>query len=320
MSDTQTDAQRDISHHLSPDNPTLSGESINLPIQSPHNSTDHRAIAFCFGPNIQGYSDAHDRDAHPPERPHMTTPYSHTIATTTANLPAQARTRPALDYSKRHRLPCGRAYNEPDQDDWSVGSDNPADFEPLAIQYTTFPSSIQPHVSSHPTQLSSTAHHTDEQLSVWLHQSHDRSRATYISLGQAILSSADLRTHCVYPTPDSNPHPRRHKAGTNLPFTTKTQPLNPPTPAKANNAKQWVDGPDSDPIHRRARRHVQLHGTVRAHRSRSVDRSRPFNRPVQHRRLLNADEDDTEHRRIMRTAHAISESYRSSVELVGPFV
>lgn len=119
---------------------------------SPHNSTNHRAIAFYFGSNGQAYSNMRRRQYTSPERPYMGVPTTVTDAPGAATVINQVRHtsngKLVLDESTRHMLPGGLAYDEHDQDDWYLGSNDPSDFGHIPKAYTPFatPSSIHPHI------------------------------------------------------------------------------------------------------------------------------------------------------------------------------
>lgn len=66
---------------------------------------------------------------------HMAHPKLHTNASNVETQPDQARAHMAVDDSTQHRVREGLEYSANDQDDWSLGIDNPADFGLLAEQY-----------------------------------------------------------------------------------------------------------------------------------------------------------------------------------------
>lgn len=76
--------------------------------------------------------------------------------------PDQESAYQALDDCTGKRLPGGLAYKVPDQDDSSLGSNNPADFGPLPTHYITCNnlSSILPHINhpqrNHPPTMGAT--------------------------------------------------------------------------------------------------------------------------------------------------------------------
>lgn len=140
MSENQHEAQRDISRNFFPDMTSLFEKRSTNRINPPQRSTDHRFVAFYFSPNFQGYSDMHQNHSNPPERPHMTVSTTVPCGPETANNPNQVREALAIDDNTSHLLPGGHDHNILDEDDWTLGSNNPANFEPLRNPYTAFPS------------------------------------------------------------------------------------------------------------------------------------------------------------------------------------
>lgn len=193
-----------------------------------------------------------------------------------------------LDESTRHTLPGGLEYGAPDQDDWSLGSDNPGDFGSLSTKYTTCQnqSSIRPHISTNETaHVPPTQQHTDTQRAYWFQQAHDTSCAKFIPLTRPFRTIQEY-SNCVFtsawseqllactnihiayaPQRDPNNHPLRQTAVTNHPARSSIPPPNP--------ANTWRDSPDANHVHRKAHRHVITHRRVRARRSCSVDSSAP---------------------------------------------
>lgn len=78
----------------------------------------------------------------------MTVPVYSNIVRNPTRRDDQERPHLDLDDSTRQILPGGMAQNSPDEDDWSLGSNNHADFGQRPTKYTTFPnqSSINPHI------------------------------------------------------------------------------------------------------------------------------------------------------------------------------
>lgn len=139
----------------------------------------------------------------------MTVPNPSSNAHTINRQPDQARAHLDLDDSTRHRLPGGLVHNAPDQDDWPLGSDNPA-FGPLPIPYTTCTSSVRPHLPFHHNHLPTPDPHTDDQLAVWLQHAHETSREQFIPLPSAIPHNVGIFKLRVHSQPDTNNHPLRH--------------------------------------------------------------------------------------------------------------
>lgn len=97
--------------------------------------------------------------------------------------------------------------------------------------------------------------YTDADLAVWIQQAHDTSLNININITKAILNAAGVHQR-AHTTIEPNDHQRWHTAAINLNHSSLTN-------ARVNQTlERWIDGPDEDPIHRRARRNAQVHGRV----------------------------------------------------------
>lgn len=279
---------------------------------SPHNSTNHRAIAFYFGSNGQAYSNMRRRQYTSPERPYMGVPTTVTDAPGAATVINQVRHtsngKLVLDESTRHMLPGGLAYDEHDQDDWYLGSNDPSDLGHIPKAYTPFatPSSIHPHIqlSFKPANLPPAQHHRDAQLTVCLQRAHENSSDTFIPLRRAIPRSAGIR-HCyVCPTIDVNRDPLRHNSATNL-YSAGSSVA---STFNGNHNTTWKEGRDADSVHRNGHRHAIVHYRIRASHPRRVYISAPTDCPAIRRILLYNNSTEAGHQRMQRTEKSICRS------------
>lgn len=128
----------------------------------------------------------------------------------------QERANLALADSIHQRLCRVMSYNEIDQDDWSLDSENPADFFPLSTTYTTCPSSVLPHISLQKATLPVPVHHSDSQLSTCFHQAHENSLEQFITLNSDIPHNAGISTISIHPHPNPSNHRLCHTTSTNV--------------------------------------------------------------------------------------------------------
>lgn len=154
-----------------------------------------------------------------------------------------------------------------------------AHFPPHITRVT---STVSPHIPLRHTHLPIPAHHTDEQLAVWIQEVHDTSREQFISLTSAIPHNAGISTLCVHLQSDPNNHPRRHTSITNQ------QPGSyVPSP---NTDHTWLDGPEAYPIHRNAHRYATIYCQMRAQRSGNIDSSALADHHAIRMRMFDADD------------------------------